>query len=187
MLSIRTMRMEVTAYREEGEHSLPREIAIPVAAPSHRPRTEYRFVARSERDAERLHRHRLPLHLLTAEQVTELGYPVRFPTQLVVAREFRPLLETSLPTIPFASMAATISPRDEDAVVAMLHLDMVGARAIWDRSHERMDPTYLLRRILEEAVERRAAFVRFSDSLPGIPPSPDALDADRLACKLRKH
>ena len=181
------MRVEVAAYREEGEHSLPREVAVPVATPNHRPKTEYRFVARSVNDAERLQRHRLPLHLLTSEQVSNLGYPVRFPTQVIVARSFLPLLETRLPTIPFTSTAAATAPRDEDAVVAMLHVDMIGARTLWDRNRNRMDSTYLLRRILEEELERRAAFVRFSDSLPGIPPSPDALDADRLARKLDRH
>ncbi len=181
------MRVEVAAHREEGEHSLPRGIAVPVATPNHRPKTEYRFVARSENDVDRLQRHRLPLHLLTSERVSNLGYPVRFPAQVVVARSFLPLLETGLPSILFSSTAAAMAPRDEDAVVAMLHVDMLGARVLWDRNRARMDATYLLRRILEEEVERRAAFVRFSDSLPGIPPSPDALDPDRLARKLEKH
>jgi hypothetical protein len=181
------MRLETTVVREPGEHPLPRNLAIPIPAPNHRPLTEYRFEVRSEADVRTLSRHRLPIHLLTAAKVSELGYPVSFPSQVVIARRFRPLVTTRLGTIPFVSSEAAASPRDEDAIVAMLRLDMLGARAIWDRNQDRLDPQYLLGRILEEKVERRAAFVRFSDVLPGIPTSSEALDPTRLESKLRKH
>lgn len=69
----------------------------------------------------------------------------------------------------------------------MLRFDLIGARAIWDRSQDRLDETYLLRRILEEELERRASFVRFFDVLPGIPKTDFALDRARLERKLRKH
>ncbi len=110
-----------------------------------------------------------------------------FPSRAVVARSFRPLVEIDLGTIPFASTEAATFPRDEDVIVAMLRLDMVGARAIWDRNRKRLSASYLLRRILEEEVERRAGFVRFSDVLPGVPKSEEALDPERLERKLQKH
>lgn len=181
------MRLETTVLRERGEHPLPRNLAIPIPTPNHRPHTEYRFRVRSEADVRTLQRHRLPIHLLTAERVSELGYPMVFPSRAVIARSFRPSVEIDLGTIPFASIEAATLPRDEDAIVAMLRLDMIGARAIWDRNRERLNPTYLLRRILEEDLERRASFVRFSDVLPGIPPSESALESQRLDRKLRKH
>jgi hypothetical protein len=181
------MRLETRVLREPGEHPLPRSLAIPIPTPNHRPWMEYRFEVRSEDDVETLNRHRLPIHLLTAERVSDLGYPIVFPSQAVIARSLRPLVETNLGVIPFVSTEAAALPRDEDAIVAMLRFDMVGARAIWDHNRERLDSLYLLRRILEEKVERRAAFVRFSDVLPGIPQSEGALDLNRLRSKLRKH
>ena len=181
------MKLDTVVLRESGEHPLPRSLAIPVPTPNHRPPTAYRFRVQSTADVEALHRHRLPIHLLTAEKVSELGYPMVFPSQAVIARSFRPLVEINLGTIPFASAEAAASPRNEDVVVAMLRFDMVGARAIWDRNRRRLDATYLLRRILEERLERRASFVRFSDTLPGIPKSDEALNAERLERKLRKH
>ncbi len=181
------MRLATVVHREPGEHPLPRALAVPIPTPNHRPPTEYRFRVRSEADVEALHRHRLPIHLLTAKKVTAMGYPIVFPSRAVIARTFRPLVETELATIPFVSAEAATSPRDEDVVVAMLRFDMIGARAIWDRNRERLNSDYLLRRILEEGAERRAAFVRFSDFLPGIAESADALDPERLSRKLRKH
>jgi hypothetical protein len=181
------MKLDTVVLRESGEHPLPRSLAVPVPTPNHRPQTEYRFRVRSPADVEALQRHHLPIHLLTAERVSELGYPMVFPSQAVIARSFQPLVEINLGTIPFASTEAAASPRDEDVVVAMLRFDMVGARAIWDRNRKRLDANYLLRRILEERLERRASFVRFSDFLPGIPQSAEALDPERLDRKLRKH
>jgi hypothetical protein len=181
------MKLATVVLREPGEHPLPRSLAFPVPTPNHRPQTEYRFRVRSEADVRALQRHRLPIHLLTAKRVSELGYPMVFPSQAVIARSFRPLVEIDLGTIPFVSTEAAASPRDEDVIVAMLRFDMVGARALWDRNRERLDSNYLLRRILEEGVERRASFVRFSDVLAGIPRSPQALDPERLDRKLRKH
>jgi hypothetical protein len=181
------MRLEVAAFRDPGEHPLPRSIAVPVPKSNHRPPTEYRFFARSDADVNALSRHRLPIHLLTAARVSDLGYPVVFPSQAVVAESFRPLLETTLQTIPFVSTEAARSPRVEDTIVALLRFDMLGARAIFDRNRERFDSTYLTRRILEENVERRAAFVRFSDVLPGIPPTSDSMNRDALDRKLAKH
>jgi hypothetical protein len=181
------MRLETVVLRESGEHPLPRGLAIPIPTPSHRPRNEYRFEVRSDEDVKTLNRHRLPIHLLTAKRVSELGYPVVFPSRVVIARSFRPLVETRLRVIPFVSTEAAASPRDEDAIIAMLRFDMLGARAIWEQNRDRLDPMYLLRRILEERVEGRAAFVRFSDVLGGLATSEDALERARLETKLRKH
>lgn len=181
------MRLATVAFRETGEHPLPKNLAVPVPSPNHRPQIRYRFTVHSEKDVDTLHRHGLPIHLLTSRKVSELGYPITFPSQAVIARSFQPLVESSLSVLPFVSSEAAISPKDEDAVVAMLRLDMLGARAMWDRNCERLDALYLLRRIFEEKVERRAAFVRFSDVLAGIPKSADALDPVRLDSKLRKH
>ncbi len=181
------MRLETTVLRDPGEHPLPGGVAFPVPKTNHRPPTEYRFRVGSEKDVEAMNRHGLPIHLLTARRVSELGYPMVFPSMAVVARSFHPLVEMRLTTIPFVSIEAATSPKDEDTVVSMLQFDMIGARAIFDRNRERFDSTYVLRRILEERMERRASFVRFSDVLPGIPTSSDAIDRDALDRKIHKH
>jgi hypothetical protein len=131
-------------------------------------------------------RANLPVHLFTAKQVTDLGYPIRFPTRVVVARSLLPIVDSTLGTIPFASDQAATSPRPEDAAVAMLRFDMIGARALVDRNPE-WDPTYLTRRIWEENLAGRATYVRFFDILPLVPQMGEALDRTALERKLRKN
>ncbi|MFY9717984.1 MAG: hypothetical protein WAK40_08680 [Thermoplasmata archaeon] len=180
------MRLEPTLFREEGEHPLPKHIGIPIEPPRGRPRYEYRLQIDSADDAETARRHDLPLHPLTAKRVTDLGYPINFPTQLVVAQSLLPRVQTSLRTIPFASAAAAGSPRQEDAAVAMLRFDMIGARALLDRN-PKWDTTYLTRRIWEEDLGPRAMYVRFFDLLPLTPREGEALDRAALERKLRKN
>ncbi|MGA7924204.1 MAG: hypothetical protein WCA77_09530 [Thermoplasmata archaeon] len=138
-------------------------------------------------DAETARRHRVPLHALTSRKISELGYPVQFPTVLVAAESVIPLVDSPLRIIPFRSAEAARDPRTEDTVIEMLHIDSIGARALLDRNRVRMDTTYLLRRILEERLERRATFVRFSEVIPALPRVGESLSADALARKLRKN
>ncbi len=180
------MRLEPRLIREGGEHPLPKRIAIPVPPPRGRPRYEYRLRIDSEDDAETAHRHDLPLHPLTSKQVTDLGYPIRFPTRLVVARSLVPLVETTLGTIPFASERAALLPRPEDTAVAMLRFDMIGARALVDRN-PKWNRTYLTRRIWEEDLGPRATFVRFFDVLPLVSKEGESMDRAALERKLRKN
>ncbi|MGI0156423.1 MAG: hypothetical protein ACREDE_09890, partial [Thermoplasmata archaeon] len=179
--------LETIVLREPGEHPLPRGIAIPVPKPMGRPRIEYRFRVRSAEDAEVLRHRKLPVHSVTAERITELGYPIRFPTVLVAAGTMIPLIETHLRTIPFVSEDAARSPRDEDAIVAMLRIDMLGARAIWERNPGKLNATYLLGRLLQERLERRANLVRFFDVLPSLPRVGPAIGSAELNEKLSKN
>lgn len=169
-----------------GETRLP-QVFVPAPEPRGRPRIEYRLRVACEKDIEVARRYDLPVHALTAEQVTNMGYPIDFPTRVVAARSFLPILETPLGTIPFVSEDAARSPRPGDVIVAMLRFDSIGARAIYDRNSERMDATYLLSRILEENAVRRANFVRFFDVLPSLPRVGEALGRAELERKLRKN
>jgi hypothetical protein len=178
------MRLESTLLRDGGEHPLPKRIGIPIPPPRGRPRFEYRLRIETEDDAETAHRHDLPLHSLTSKRVTDLGYPVIFPTRLVVAQSLLPLVETSLGTIPFASEVAARSPRPEDAVVAMLQFDMIGARTLLDRNPN-WNRTYLTQRIWGENLGRRATFVRFFDVLPLAPREGESISRAALERKLR--
>ncbi len=180
------MKLEPTLLRERGEHPLPKHIGVPIPSPRGRRRHEYRLRIISENDARTAQRHGLPLHPLTSQQVTDLGYPIRFPTRLVVAQSLLPLVETNLGTIPFISEMAARSPRPEDAAVAMLRFDMIGARALLDRN-PKWNRTYLTRRIWEEDLGRRATFVRFFDVLPSLLRVGESLGEGELHRKIRKN
>jgi hypothetical protein len=181
------MKLETAVFLEPGEHSLPSRVAIPVPKSNHRPRRAVRLQIRTPADAELLQRRNLPIHVLTEERINDLGYPIRLSPHAVVSTSLLSSLQSDIPTVPFHSETAARKPQDEDAVVALLRLDMIGARAVYDANRERFDPTYLLRRILEERAERRASFVRFSDVLPGIPETVDAIPRNSLEQKLAKH
>ncbi|MGB6442766.1 MAG: hypothetical protein WBF81_05675 [Thermoplasmata archaeon] len=180
------MRLEPTLLRESGEHPLPEHIGIPVAQPRGRPRYEYRLRIDSEDAAETARRHDVPLHPLTSRRVTDLGYPITFPTRLVLAEAVSSLVDTTLGTIRFRSERAARSPRPEDTAVAMLRFDMIGARALLDRN-SKWDPRYLTQRIWEEGLGRRAAYVRFFDVLPLTPREGESIERSALERKLRKN
>ena len=60
--------------------------------------------------------------------VTMLGYPMRFPTLVVVPRGQRGAVVTDFPIVEFLSEAAVARPRLEDVLVAMLRFDALAAR-----------------------------------------------------------
>jgi hypothetical protein len=180
------MRFEPTLVREDGEHPLPKHIGIPIARARGRPRFEYRLRINSEHDAETARRHGIPVHSLTAKRVTDLGYPITFPSRLVLATAVIPRVETTLRTIPFVSELAARSPRPEDTAVALLRFDMIGARALLERNPA-WNSNYLTRRIWEEGLGRRATFVRFFDILPLTPRVGNSLERAALERKLRKN
>jgi hypothetical protein len=182
------MRTDLALVRDPSDRALSRTVFVPAPArPSHRPVVRYeKLVIRSEQDAELVRRANLPVRAFTAKWVTELGYPIRFPTRLIVARSLLPIVETNLGIIPFASEEASRSHHPEDSAVAMLRFDMIGARALLDRNPA-WDKGYLTRRIWEEGLGRRATFVRFFDILPRAPREGRELDPVALARKLRKN
>jgi hypothetical protein len=181
------MRTDLTLVREPSDRSLPPSIFVPEERPSHRPVARYeRIVIRSEKDAEIVRKANLPIRPLTSKLVTDLGYPIRFPTRLVIARSLIPIVDTTLAVIPFASEEAARSSRPEDTAVAMLRFDMIGARVLLDRN-PRWDTDYLTRRIWEEDLGRRATYVRFFDILPQAPREGHELKPTELAIKLRKN
>jgi hypothetical protein len=181
------MRTDLTLVREPTDRTLPTSVFIPAERPPHRPFARYeRIRIRSENDARAARRANLPLYVLSAEDVTALGYPVRFPPRLVVARSLEPIVESVLRTIPFVSEEAARSPRPEDSAIAMLRVDAIGARALVDRNPT-WNADYLTRRIWEERLDRRATFVRFFDVLPLAPRVGESIDRAALERKLRKN
>jgi len=181
------MRTDLTLVREPSDRTLPPSVFIHAKRPAHRPVARYeRIVIRSEQDAEAVRKANLPVRPFTAKWVTDLGYPIRFPSRLIVARSLVPILDTSLGVIPFASEEAVRAAHPEDAAVAMLRFDMVGARVLLDRN-PKWDKDYLTRRIWEENLGRRATFVRFFDVLSRVPREGRELGRVELARKLRKN
>jgi hypothetical protein len=183
----RVMRTDLTLVREPTDRTLPPSIFVRASRPPHRPVAHYdKLRVFSEGDARAVRRVNLPLYLLTSAEVSSLGYPIRFPSQLVVARLLLPKLETSLGIIPFSSEQAVREYRPEDTAVALLRFDRIGARALVERNAD-WDRNYLTRRIFEESLVERATFVRMSEILPGLPREGDEIPKDVLHRKLRKN
>jgi len=181
------MKTVLELVRERTDWSLPRDLLIPEERPSHRPAERFRGVRLSTpRDVERARKALgLPLSLLEPGAVSRLGYPMNFRPRLLVARNIRPLVESKFPTIEFASEEAATTPRIEDLVVAMLHVDTLAARALALRNQ--VEPDYLLQRVLEEHVQRLATLVRLQDVARGIPVVGKALPGDQLLRQDRKN
>jgi hypothetical protein len=73
-------------------------------------------------------------------------------------------------SISFVDPNAAIRPRLEDLVIAMLHIDPLGARRIVRVNRSRIDGAWLLKRILQEDAEGAAASVRLDELLPNLRP-----------------
>lgn len=160
------MHAEPTLVRGPEDRRLPRDILRPAGKTNHRPRTRYRLAIRDGADVEAARKLGLPLFPVTDSEVTMLGYPMRFPTLLVVARPLRPAVDTELPVIEFVSEDAARRPRLEDIPVALLRFDAVAARAVTERNRDLLDAGYLLKRIYQEDLEEEATRVRFQDFVP---------------------
>ncbi len=94
------MKAESVLFREPGERLLPPNVLVQIRSVRGRPPLEFRLRVRCPEDVEVLRRKNLPLYLLTSETVTALGYPIRFPPELVVARSLLSALETEYPDNP---------------------------------------------------------------------------------------
>jgi hypothetical protein len=181
------MRTDLTILREPSDRALPPSIFVRESRPSHRPVARFEKVrVFSDNDARIIRRARLPLYLLTEEEVSTLGYPIHFPSQLIVARPFLPKVETSLGIIPFFSESAVRDFRPEDTAIAMLRFDRIGARVLVDRN-PKWDRSYLVRRVFEESLVERATYVRLPDVLPGLPRIGDEIPRPVLDRKLTRN
>lgn len=100
------------------------------------------------------------------DMVTMLGYPMKFPTILVVPGALRSVLESELPIVEFLSERAVTRPRIEDIMIAMLRFDSLAARALIRRNLDMVDKDYLAKRIYQEDLEEDATLVRLHEILP---------------------
>ncbi len=175
-----------SCFVRSGDTRVP---GVFVAAPTPRGRPRARFHVRisTEDDADSANRANVPLFALTSDTITALGYPIRFPSQLVVARSILRAVKTGYRTIPFVSEEAALQPRMEDVTLAFSYVDPVAARVVLERNRARDDPRYLLKRDLSENLEARATYARFFDLAPTLPRVGPSIPAKNLEREFRKN
>ncbi len=165
------MRAKTVLLRDLGDRPLPSSF-VPEGHPFHRPPTRYRLRIHSPNEIEPIRKTGLPISLFSPDKSEELGYPLTFKTRLIIAEQLCSALETSLPVIPFTNSESARNPLLEDYIVAMLRIDVLGARRIAVENRERLDKVRLLKRILQENLEGVAYRVRLDEFAPGLPRVP---------------
>lgn len=174
------MKTEVTLVRSPGDRALPQGVFVPVEYSAHAPRKHYRVVVNSSADAKAASKFGVPLALLDSKYVREMGYPANFPSRLLVARSLVGAVDSRFKQLIFENAKALEHLRPEDAVVAMLFVDWLGARHLVRVNRKSLDPEYLRMRVIEESAEARAYRVRLDDYVPGLPKSGKPLNRHDL-------
>jgi len=159
---------------------------VAVDPTSHRPRKRFRVKVRSVEDVDRARGMGLPLLLVQSEDVKMLRYPLRIPPTLLVPREYRGLLDSTLPVRVFQSLAPFERPRVEDIVIFLLMHDPLAARAVLERNGGLFDLAYLRKRILQEDLEPQATLVRIQDFIE-VPEAGEALPKAALGRTTRAN
>ncbi len=180
------MMSVVSGFVRSGPRPVP-SVFVPVVSTRGRPREHFRVRIDSEKDADLANEGSVPLFGLSSEVVTALGYPTRFPTQLVVARSILSAVDTELHVIPFVSEEAARRPRVEDVAVALLSFDPMVGRVLLERNRADIRPHYLLKRVLTENVERLATWARFHDLAPDLPKIGESLPLANVLRETRKN
>jgi hypothetical protein len=165
------MRAETVLLRESGERPLPPAF-VAESHPFHRPKTRYRLRINSPNEVEPIRRTGLPISVFSPEKSEELGYPLEFKPRVIIAKELRSAVDTSLPIVSFADTEAAKNPKLEDYIVAMLRIDLIGARRITSVNREKIGNARLLKRVLQENLESQAYRVRLDEFAPGLPQVP---------------
>ncbi len=174
------MQIETTLRREPGERPLPLEMRAPQPHPRGRPRAEYRPRIRSPHDVRRLRRRKVPAFLLTAEWVSQSGYPVKFRPWLVLPERLAPKVSSEYRILPVRDEEAIATPGIVELVTLLLRFDPLAAWVVARRNRERLDPNELYRRVRNERLERAATKVRLQEFAPALPVEGEPLPAEEL-------
>lgn len=172
--------MEAGLYREAGERPLPSVAFVPRVRSRGRPRVEFRPKVRSAEDVELLRRHHVPAFLLTSEQITQLGYPVRFQPWLVVPEGLAGKFASEFRLLPVKDEDGLREPGIVELVAMLLRFDPLAARMVAKRNRAKLDPNELYRRVRNEGLERAATKVRLQEFAPAIPKVGVALTRDEI-------
>jgi hypothetical protein len=157
-----------------------RHIALRISKKRGRPESLYRLSIMCEEDVLIARRFKVPVYLLTPGLVTSLGYPVTFPDHLLLAREVSGAVDSRYPRVIFSSTESILLPRIEDIAVALLRVDPLAARGVILRNRASVDPLSLLRKVIQESVEREATWVNLQDVSPTIPSVGYRIDPELL-------
>lgn len=174
------MQLDTTLVRSNTDRDIPTAILRAEARKPHRPRSRYRLVIRDADDAQIAKRENLPVFPIGDDMVTMLGYPMSFPTIIVVPRAARSAIQSDLPVVEFLSERAVSNPRIEDVMIAMLRFDLLAARALIHRNLDLVDKAYLTKRVYQEDLEEDATRVRLHELL-SFSPVGEALPAQAIA------
>ncbi|MDE1821857.1 MAG: hypothetical protein KGJ23_12395 [Euryarchaeota archaeon] len=163
------MNTLVSLHPERPLSLCARAILVLEERPPHRPVSRYRLQLESQEDVDRARAEGFPVYLLTSRLVTMLGYPISFPSRLLVASVLTSAVSTPFARSEFLSSSALLRPGVEDIVVALLKFDVLAARAVFLRNRDLLDDRRMLKRILQEDVEEEATLVRLHEQLPFVP------------------
>lgn len=175
------MRAETSIIRSSSDRSIPRDVFIAEPRPPHRPRLSYTVQLDTAKKVELARRAGLPVSLFGPKVSDALGYPLAFKPALLLDRSLIAKVTTIFRVIPFLDAAAARAPTLEDYIVAMLWIDVLGARRIAMKNRGTLDGARLLKRILQEDLEARAWLVRMNDLARGLPRVPGVRQVSRRA------
>lgn len=175
-----TVQLLVYLGHVKGNRHLPPGVFAPVTREAHRPLVHFRAVLDEEESVRRARQAGLPVHLVSPGDLACFGFPMTFPPVLVVARELSRAVESRFARFEFASSEAAARPRLEDLVIVMLRVDPLVARGLALHHRSMMEGERLLKRILQEDVEREATYVRLQEFVPGLPVVGEALPSAEL-------
>ncbi|MFQ5907657.1 MAG: hypothetical protein ACE5JE_02340 [Thermoplasmata archaeon] len=153
---------------------------------SHRPKKRFRVRIDSPRDAVRARKQGFPIILIQSDDLRILHYPMRIPPTLLVPREYRDVLDTSLAVRGLQALEPFDRPRIEDIVVFLLMHDPLAARAVVERNLDLLDLPHLTKRIYQENLEEEATLVNLQDYVT-IPPMGDPLPREAVQRALRDN
>jgi len=177
----------VSFVRGPDERSIPRHLFVPEARSFHRPVQRTRLRLQDREGVEEARRAGIPVYLLRPETVTMLGYPISFPPVLFAAEPSASGIDSEFRKVAMASDHAVREPRLEDVIVMLLQVDELAARAVAERNREDIRANYLLKRVLQENLERAATLVRFQDFAPAIETVGRSLPRAALDRQMRKN
>lgn len=177
----------MTFVRDPSERAIPHDLFVTKMRGFHRPVQHTRLQIDTPEKAEKAHRAGLPVYLLRPETVTMLGYPISFPPVLFAVEPTLSGIDTQYRKVRAASAEAVRDPRLEDVITMLLQVDELAARAVAERNRAELRPAYLLKRVLQEDLERAATLVRFQDFSSAIEPVGEALSKAALERQMRKN
>ena len=153
----------VSSLERESDWERQGGVFVPVERNPHRPRKRFRLFLRSVEDARLARQSGFPLIIVQSADLKILQYPMKIPPTVIVPREYRDTVVTSLNLLTFQSTAPFEKNRVEDVIVFLLMHDPIAARAVVERNREFVDLQYLRKRLFQEDLEEQASLVRLQD------------------------